>query len=431
MSELITRGKHKLYSEYFETGLDWLGRIPQSWQLSRLGQYFVERREKVNDTEFPPLSVTKNGIVPQLDNAAKTDAGDNRKKVCIGDFVINSRSDRKGSSGLSALEGSVSLISIVLQPRSFVPQYALHLLKSQPFQEEFYRFGKGIVADLWSTNYSEMKNILIPVPSQAEQKSIANFLDRETHKIDTLIEKQQKLIELLKEKRKAVIGHAVTKGLNLDVPMKDSGIEWLGEVPEHWEVVKCGYLGKLFGSESINEELINNFGDIPFIKVSSLSLDSFEISEKQFFVDSSLVVTSRAKSNYVVFPKRGAAIFTNKVNIVNDKSFIDPNLMGWELSNKVLPEYVAYLLKLRGLSDIADVSTVPQINNKHIEPMKFPLPNIDEQSQIVGYLKNQTQKIDTLIDKSQQAIELLKERKTALISAAVTGKINVSDYDFR
>ncbi|KDN29651.1 restriction endonuclease subunit S [Vibrio fortis] len=422
-------GRYQAYSEYKDSGVDWLGSIPSTWKLSRIGGVFEERREKVSDKDFPALSVTRDGIVPQLDNAAKTDAGDNRKKVCADDFVINSRSDRKGSSGTSKLDGSVSLISIVLMPRKINPAFAHHLLRSYPFQHEFYRYGKGIHADLWSTNYSEMKNILLAVPTEDEQQKIANFLDHETAKIDTLITKQEKLIELLKEKRQAVISHAVTKGLNPQAPMKDSGVEWLGEVPEHWGVVKCGYLGNLFGSEAIAEDLVSDDGDIPFIKVSTLSLDSFDLSEKSFFVDSDMVSVNKAKSNYIAFPKRGAAIFTNKVNIVTEPSFIDPNLMGWEINNRALPEYIAYMLKLRGLGDIADVSTVPQINNKHIEPMKFPLPPLQEQTDILKSLKGQVATINELIEKSNVAITLIKERKTALISAAVTGKIDVRNWE--
>src|SRR5690554_2988110 len=185
------------------------------------------------------------GIVPQLENAAKTDAGENRKLVLEDDFVINSRSDRKGSAGVSTLDGSVSLISIVMVPKRITPSFAHHLLRSYPFQEEFYRFGKGIVADLWSTNSSEMKNILIPEMPVSEQTQNANILDRETAKIDALIEKQQRLIALLKEKRQAVISHAVTKGLDPNAPMKDSGVEWLGEVPAHWEVKKFSHCASI------------------------------------------------------------------------------------------------------------------------------------------------------------------------------------------
>ncbi|MEI2735392.1 MAG: hypothetical protein V9G24_11685 [Rhodoblastus sp.] len=141
----------------------------------------------------------------------------------VRDFVINSRSDRKGSSGLSDRDGSVSLINTVLCPTLEVHgPFAHHLLRSIQFQEEFYRYGKGIVADLWSTNYSEMKNILLAMPSPSEQRCIATFLDCETAKIDALVEEKRRLIELLKEKRQAVISHAVTKGLNPDAPMKDT-----------------------------------------------------------------------------------------------------------------------------------------------------------------------------------------------------------------
>src|SRR5690606_39204495 len=171
--------------------------------------------------------------------------GDNRKKVLAGDFVINSRSDRKGSSGLSTMDGSVSLICTVLIPTGLHGPFIHHLLRSVDFQEEYYRWGKGIVADLWSTNFSDMKNIVLGIPPEAEQTQIARFLDHETARIDALIEEQQRLIELLKEKRQAVISHAVTKGLNPTVPMKDSGVEWLGEVPAHWKVSKLGHYAQI------------------------------------------------------------------------------------------------------------------------------------------------------------------------------------------
>ena len=161
------------YPKYKASGFLWLGDVPEHWTLKRLGHYFEERRERASDTEFEPLSVTKNGIVPRLESAAKTQDGDNRKKVLAGDFVINSRSDRKGSSGLSPLDGSVSLICTVLIPAGLHGPYIHHLFRSELFQEEYYRWGKGIVADLWSTNFSDMKNIVLGVPSEAEQTQIA------------------------------------------------------------------------------------------------------------------------------------------------------------------------------------------------------------------------------------------------------------------
>ena len=183
---------------------------PTDWQLFRLGQLFRERKEKGSDKDFSPLSVTMGGIVPQLETAAKTDDGDNRKIVRIGDYVINSRSDRKGSGGISEYEGSVSLISIVLQPRNIDAKFAHHLMRSTAFQEEFYRWGHGIVADLWTTRYADMKNIRLRVPDLPTQRAIADFLDRETARIDSLVDKTKVSIDRLKEYRSALITSAVT-----------------------------------------------------------------------------------------------------------------------------------------------------------------------------------------------------------------------------
>lgn len=227
------------YSEYKDSGVQWLGEIPRHWEVKRLASYFTERKVKVSDKEYAPLSVTKNGVFPQLDNVAKTNDGDNRKLVLSGDFVINSRSDRKGSSGVAKQDGSVSLINIVLKPRKNIyPGFCNYLLKCYSFVEEYYRNGRGIVADLWTTRYDEMKAIKISVPPITEQKAITTYLDKITVKFDEAIAQQQKMIDLLNERKQIIINNAVTKGLNPDVPMKDSGVDWIGEIPEHWELKK-------------------------------------------------------------------------------------------------------------------------------------------------------------------------------------------------
>jgi len=136
-----------------DSGVEWIGEIPEDWGLETIGKIFHNRNEKVSDYDFEALSVTKIGIVPQLENAAKSDNHNDRKKVCVGDFVINSRSDRKMSAGVSTLEGSVSLINLVLYSDKVLPAYSNYLLKNYAFAEEFYRWGTGIVADLWSTRY--------------------------------------------------------------------------------------------------------------------------------------------------------------------------------------------------------------------------------------------------------------------------------------
>lgn len=230
----------KLYSydEYKDSGIPWLENVPEHWEVLRLGSQFIERKQKVSDKDFAPLSVTKKGILPQLDTAAKSNDGDNRKKVCSGDFVINSRSDRKGSSGVSPHTGSVSLINTVLTPISLNGRYVHNFFRSHAFQEEFYRVGRGIVADLWSTKYADMRTIIIPVPTQDEQQQISRYLDWQTSKINKFIKAKKKLITLLKEQKQNVINEAVIKGITPGVKMKNSGVEWLGEIPAHWEVSK-------------------------------------------------------------------------------------------------------------------------------------------------------------------------------------------------
>ena len=155
----------KQYCEMAAVPTEWLYALPAHWDCKKIGSLFSERKTKVSDKDYAPLSVAKIGVVPQLETAVKTDAGDNRKLVCAGDFVINSRSDRKGSCGVADRDGSVSLINIVLTPRNeWNGRYVHYLMRSQPFSEEYYRYGRGIVSDLWTTRFSEMKSILLPVP---------------------------------------------------------------------------------------------------------------------------------------------------------------------------------------------------------------------------------------------------------------------------
>ncbi|WP_096013995.1 restriction endonuclease subunit S [Campylobacter lanienae] len=197
--------------EFKDSGIPWIGQIPKHWEVTKINHLYSQRNQKVSDKDFEPLSVTKKGILPQLENAAKTDNGDNRKLVKIGDFVINSRSDRRGSCGISSFDGSVSLINIVLKPRENMnSKYFDWLFHTTLFADEFYKYGNGIVDDLWSTRWDNMKNILVPYPPLNEQKEIAEFLDKKCEKIDRLNENYTKQITALKEYKKSLIYECVT-----------------------------------------------------------------------------------------------------------------------------------------------------------------------------------------------------------------------------
>ena len=209
-----------------DSGIEWIGNIPQDWNIIKIASIYSERRIKVNDVDFPPLSVTKKGILPQLESVAKSDDSENRKLVKMNDFVINSRSDRRGSCGISSLDGSVSLINTVLTPKLNMNNVFYNFVfKSEQFSDEFYKWGHGIVADLWTTKWSDMKNIYVPYPSIQKQQKIANYLNDKCGKIDQAIEGQKKIIEKLKEYKQSVITETVTKGINPNVQGFDQSIQ--------------------------------------------------------------------------------------------------------------------------------------------------------------------------------------------------------------
>lgn len=219
IANVVTRGLNPNV-KMKDSGIPWIGMIPEHWEVKKIRSCFSERREKVSDKDFDPLSVSKMGITPQLETAVKTDNGDNRKKVCKGDFVVNSRSDRKGSCGVSEYDGSVSLINIVLCPRNVVARYYHFLFRSNNYIEEFYRQGRGIVADLWTTRYSEMKSIYIPVPPLSEQQAIVEYIDSKLQKIDQYLTDLQTEIDYLKEFKQRLISDVVTGQIRVAEPQK-------------------------------------------------------------------------------------------------------------------------------------------------------------------------------------------------------------------
>ena len=212
ITEAVTKGLDPT-APMKDSGVEWIGKIPEDWELIKIGSLFACRNEKVSDSEFSPLSVSRGGIVPQMENVAKSDAGDNRKLVLKNDFVINSRSDRKQSCGVSPLDGSVSLINTVLYPIAasvIIPEYVNIVMKNYGFAEEFYRWGHGIVADLWTTRWQEMKSIVLPIPSIEIQKQIVKTLSKRIDTINTLIALKQSKIEKLQEYKKSLIYEYVT-----------------------------------------------------------------------------------------------------------------------------------------------------------------------------------------------------------------------------
>lgn len=210
ITEAVTHGLNPS-APMKDSGIPWVGKTPEYWKVGRIGGLYELRNQKVSDKDFMPLSVTMKGILPQLETAAKTNDGDNRKLVRVGDFAINSRSDRRGSCGISDYDGSVSLINTILKPRNRMnAKYYNWLFHTPMFADEFYKWGHGIVDDLWTTNWSEMKRISIPLPPLDEQQEIADYLDNKCAEIEQIIADKKSQIETLDGYKKSLIYEYVT-----------------------------------------------------------------------------------------------------------------------------------------------------------------------------------------------------------------------------
>lgn len=425
------------YSEYKDCGVQWIGEVPNHWEVKRLASYFTERKVKVSDKEYAPLSVTKNGVYTQLDNVAKTNDGDNRKLVLSGDFVINSRSDRKGSSGVAKQDGSVSLINIVLRPRKNIyPDFCNYLLKCYSFIEEYYRNGRGIVADLWTTRYDEMKTIKIPVPLLNEQKDIVIYLNKVTSKIDEAIVQQQRMIELLNERKQIIINNAVTKGLNPDVPMKDSGMEWIGEIPEHWEVMKTLFTLSMPITDGPHETPLLYEDGIPFVSAEAVSMGNGGINfnhirgyiSKTFYDECCKKYIPQRYDIYMI--KSGAT--TGKVAIVETdvKFTIWSPLAVFRCNQQIMnPYYLFFVLQSKFYQLQVQLGwsygTQQNIGMRTLEKLKVTVPPVCEQVMIANKIKEKLVPINNAIKIANKQITLLYERKQLIINNVVMGKVKV------
>lgn len=264
------------------------------------------------------------------------------------------------------------------------------------------------------------------VPTLDEQRKIADFLDAETAQIDTLIAEQERFIELLRERRIVIVADATVNGLVADARSKVDERVWSGRRPAHWSVQRLSWFVRLHGSSGPDDLEVSADAETPYFKVASLNTQD----KRGFAVGGDEFVSRRwatVPAMSILIPKRGAAIFTNKVAMTRMPCAIDSNLMGISVNSAVAnPRFVAYWLKGRRLDELADTSTLPQINNKHIYPLKLALPPLVEQDRVIEHLDAATDRIDALIVETERNVALSKERRAALITAAVTGQIDLS-----
>ena len=412
--------------EMKDSGIDWIGTIPQDWQLSKIGSLYTQRNEKVSDKDYQPLSVTMQGILPQLATAAKTDDGDNRKLVRVGDFAINSRSDRRGSCGISPLDGSVSLINIILTPRTAMhPGYYSWLFHTTLFADEFYKWGHGIVADLWTTRWQEMKSITVPVPEYAEQERIAAFLDAECAEIDTVLEKTRASIEEYKKLKQAVITQAVTKGIRGDRPMKDSGSVWFEEIPCNWVMKRIKYLFH------IKKDIAGKEG------YTVLSITQRGIQPKDLSKNEGQIAANYSQYQLLApgdFAMNHMDLLTGWVDISKYSGVTSPDYRVFVLDDaeKNDSSYYLYLMQMCYFNRIfyglgQGVSGMGRWRLQADKFLNFPVvvPPVDEQKEIASYLNEKCRGIEVMIAKKQQYLTEIENYKKSLIYEYVTGKKEV------
>lgn len=419
-----------------DSGIEWIGEIPEGWEVGQIGQLYSERRTKVSDKDYPPLSVTMKGILLQLSTAAKTDAHDDRKLVCKGDFAINSRSDRRGSCGISEQDGSISLINIVLQPRGEMnPGYYNWLFHTSMFADEFYKWGHGIVDDLWTTGWSDMKKIGVPVPSKCEQKQLAEHLNFECSNIDTILSKTRSSIEEYKKLKQAVITQAVTKGVRGEREMKDSGVEWIGEIPAEWSITKIKSGVTKIGSGKTPSGGAETYTDSGVIFLRSQNIydctlnlesptyispevDATMKSTRVLPDDVLLNITGGSIGRCSIVPKTlGLANVNQHVCIIRTNPLI------------FLPKYMQYFW-VSTLGHLA-IDLYQTGGNREgmsadaIRNTPIPYAPLNEQKEIADYLDAKCAEIDKLIAKKEQLVKELESYKKSLIYEVVTGKREV------
>jgi len=407
-------------------------------------KYLFEKKvvENIGDLwkSTPLLSLTQKGVILKDINSGKGKTHSDYstyQKINNNDliFCLFDMDETPRTIGLSPYEGMItSAYSVFKTLAESEPKYIYYYYEHIDSFKGLKPFYTGLRKTVRPPTFL---NVAMPMPSYAEQKNIANFLDKETTRIDTLIKKKTCFIELLKEKRKALISHVVTKGLSSDIEMKDSGVEWLGDVPAHWDISKLKYLGACQNGINIGGEFFGS-GD-PFISYGDVYNNKTLPAKVKGLVQS----TDKDKILYSV--QEGDVLFTRTSETVEEIGFSSVCkisvynavfagfLIRFRPKSKTLDkDYSGYFFqneKLRSFfTKEMNLVTRASLSQELLKRMPVLLPPNKEQSDIGSYLNHKTARIDLLLEKTSKSIELLKEHRTVLISAAVTGKIDVRNH---
>lgn len=412
----------KKYDNYKDCGVEWIGEIPKNWSVTKLkfisniynGNSLnddLKEKYESEDLNFIPYVSTKD-VEPEtgnvnLNNGIRIPKNEGNFKIApSGSFVLCIEGGSAGKK-IGYLKEDVYFVNKLAcfdYNNKFLYYYAL----SDNFKNQFFNSLSGLIGGV---SISIIRNFFSPFPSLAEQTQIASFLDYKTNLIDATIEKKKRLIELLKEKRQAVINEAVTKGLNPNAPMKDSGVEWLGEIPEHWKVLKLKHIVEMRSGNFISAEIIEQEGSYPVFGGNGLRGFTSEYTHEGYFP---------------LIGRQGA--LCGNINYASGKFWATEHAVVVSSIKEINPYWIGELLRLMNLNQYSQASAQPGLSVEKILNLCIPFPTFHEQNLIAHKIENLNSKTELSELNLKTSIEKLQTYRQSLISEAVTGKIDVRDW---
>lgn len=423
------------YDSYKDSGVKWLGQIPSHWEVKKL-RSFLQLFSERNHGDKQLLSVTRDrGVIVR---GAKGDDDNHNvipedlsgyKHVLPGDFVINKMKSWQGSYGVSDYEGIVSPAYFTYHLNITNRKFFSLALRSIAYIPFFMQYSKGIRVDQWDLTPDALKAIPFFLPPLNEQEAIVSYLDKVTADIDKAIEAQQKMIEALNERKQIIITRAVTRGLNPDAPLKDSGIDWLGQIPEHWDLVRTSlvfpYIGSGTTPSSSNQNYYADFGT-PWLQTGDLN-DNELTTSSRFITELALKDCNLRvyPSGSVVIAMYGATI--GKTALLRFATTVNQACCVLPISSKCLSKFALYYFQgtKQALIQEANGGGQPNINQQLVRRHKLLLPSLNEQAEIISFIENSLIPINNAKLVCEQTISLLQERKQIIINEVVTGKKKV------
>ena len=402
------------YDSYKDSGVKWLGEIPSHWEMKRWRFLMYENIAKNTNCDVRlQLQFKYGNIVRKSNQSEEKDVLETISKYTVvepDDIMINGLNLNYDfvSQRVARVreEGVITSAYVSLRPTEIADsRFYTYFLKSMDAKKMFHGMGTGIRLTL---AYNELKNQFLPKPSLKEQQAIANYLDEATSKIDEAIAQQQKMIDLLNERKQIIINNAVTKGLDPNVKMKPSGIDWIGDIPEHWSLMKLKYLGMMKSGDGIKNEQLKENGEYPVWGGNGL----------MGYTD-----IYNTKDNAIVIGRVGA--LCGNVRLVYSPVFVTDNALIYSITGIIDHKFLLYAMRSANLNSLNSSNAQPLITGTKVKNVSIPYPSKDIQKKIVSYIDNRIYQIDKVIENYSSSISLLQERKQIIINDVVTGKVKV------